>query len=73
MPILAYNLDLDLWECLPIAVSSAVGLCFVNCIPSGLVKPMTSRSERVATPHRGCPKSGGHYLLLNGLSYSLFA
>ena len=34
MPILAYNLDLDLWECCPIAVSSAVetlGLCFVNC------------------------------------------
>jgi len=34
MPILAYNLDLDLWERLPIAVSSAVetlGLCFVNC------------------------------------------
>jgi hypothetical protein len=36
MPILVYNLDLDLWECLPIAVSSAVetlGLCFVNCMP----------------------------------------
>ena len=76
MPILAYNLDLDLWECCPIAVSSAVetlGLCFVNCkgiqtlsdagkwINNKSGKLTFAVSEDVATQTRWTPKAGDHW------------